>query len=40
MKNIDFWDVTQISSVEVYWCFGGTHYLHLQGRKVSQASEQ
>jgi hypothetical protein len=33
-----FWDVMPCSPVEVHWNFGGTYYLHLQGRSVNQVS--
>jgi hypothetical protein len=35
-----FWDVMPCSPVEVLLLFGGTYYLHLQGRRVSQAGNQ
>lgn len=34
-KNINFWDVTPCSSVDVHRLFGRKYYLHLQGRRVS-----
>jgi hypothetical protein len=36
----NFWDVTPCSIVEVYWCFGLTYCLHLQGWRVNQRSNQ
>jgi hypothetical protein len=36
MKCTVFWDVTLCSSGEVYWRFGGTYCLHLQGQRVSK----
>jgi hypothetical protein len=35
-----FWDVMACSVVEIHRRFGGTHYLHLQGRWVSQVSSK
>jgi hypothetical protein len=36
IKNAAYRDVTPCSLVERYQYFGGTRYLHLQGRKVDQ----
>jgi hypothetical protein len=33
-----FWNVLLCSLVEVYRCFGGMYYLHLQGRRVKDGS--
>jgi hypothetical protein len=38
MQSSVFWDVTPCSLVEVYRHFGVTYRLHLQGRRVSQAT--
>jgi hypothetical protein len=35
-----FWDAVPYSPVEVHQRFGGMYYLHLQGRRVSQAGNQ
>jgi hypothetical protein len=35
-KSSSFGDITPCSQVEVKWRFGGTYYLHSQGRGVSQ----
>jgi hypothetical protein len=35
-----FWDVKHHILVEVYRCFRGTNWLHLQGRRVGLASKQ
>jgi hypothetical protein len=40
MTKIIFWDVTPCSLVEVHGRFGGTYCLHIQGRSVSQGSNQ
>jgi hypothetical protein len=34
-----FRDVMSYSSAEIYWCFEGTHSLHLQSLKVSHAKK-
>jgi predicted DNA repair protein MutK len=40
MKIIVPWDVTPCSVTEIYLCFEGTYYLHLQVRRVSQVRNQ
>jgi hypothetical protein len=40
VKIIVLWDVMACSVLEVYQCFGGTYCLHLQGQRLSQASNQ
>jgi hypothetical protein len=40
MKSAVFSDVKSCRPVEVHRCFGGTYYLHFQGRMVSQAIDQ
>jgi hypothetical protein len=40
MKRAVIWDITQCSPVKVNERLGDTYLLHLQGRKVSQASNQ
>jgi hypothetical protein len=40
MKNPIFWDITPYSPLKVNRRFGGTDYLHSQGRRISQASNQ
>jgi hypothetical protein len=37
MKSTIFWDITPCSSWKVNRRFGGTHRLHLQGRRISHA---
>jgi hypothetical protein len=32
-KSTIFWDITPCSPLSVNWLFGGTYYLHLQGRR-------
>jgi hypothetical protein len=32
-----FWDMTPYSPLKIYWRFGGTCHLRLQGRKISKA---
>jgi hypothetical protein len=36
-KSSVFLDITTCSPMKVSWRFGGTHPLHLQGRRISQA---
>jgi hypothetical protein len=38
MNSTVFWELTPSSLVDVYWCFGGTYCLYLQGRRVRQAN--
>jgi hypothetical protein len=33
IKILAFWDVMSCSLVDMYQCFGGICYLHLQGRR-------
>jgi hypothetical protein len=40
MKSTIFWNITPCSPLRVNRRFGGTHRLHLQGRKISQARNQ
>jgi hypothetical protein len=40
MKNSIFWDITPCSPLRVNRRFGGTHRLHLQGRRISWARNQ
>jgi hypothetical protein len=40
MKSSIFCDITQCSSLQANRCFGGTHRLHIQGRRISQARNQ
>jgi hypothetical protein len=35
-----FWGVTTLGVVEVFWRFGETYYLHLQGRRMIGTSQQ
>jgi hypothetical protein len=37
MKNSVFWDITPCSPLEIKRRLGGTHRLHLQGRRINQA---
>jgi hypothetical protein len=39
-KNIIFWDITLLSSLKVNRRFGGIYRLHIQGRGISQATNQ
>jgi hypothetical protein len=39
-EDLDFWNLLPFSPIKVSRCFGGTHYLNLQGRRVSQARKQ
>jgi hypothetical protein len=39
-KYTVIWDVTPSSAVEAHRRFGGTHCLHLQGRRVCQVRNQ
>jgi hypothetical protein len=39
MRSVVFWDLTSPSCVEVYWRFGETYCLHLQGRRVRKKQE-
>jgi hypothetical protein len=38
MKSSVFWDITPCNPLSVNRRFGGTYRLHLQGRRISQAS--
>jgi hypothetical protein len=40
MKKFIFWNITPLTKVNVSRRFGGTHRLHLQGRKASQENKQ
>jgi hypothetical protein len=40
MTSSLFWDITPCSPVKINSCFGGTYRYHLQGRIVSQATNQ
>jgi hypothetical protein len=40
MKNAIFLDMTPNSLMEVYCCFRGTYYFHLQVERVSQAKSK
>jgi hypothetical protein len=40
MKSTIFWDITPRSPLSVNRRFGGTHHLHLHGRKISRARNQ
>jgi hypothetical protein len=37
VKSTIFWDITPYSPLKLNWRFGGTYYLHLQGRRISRA---
>jgi hypothetical protein len=39
-KSAVFWDITPWSPLKVNRRFGGTYCLHLQGRRISEASNQ
>jgi hypothetical protein len=39
-KNSVFWYVTPCCLLNVNWRYGGTCYLHLQGKRISQARNQ
>jgi hypothetical protein len=39
MSSSIFWDVVPCSQAEMYRCFGGMYWLHLQGRRLSQDNE-
>jgi hypothetical protein len=40
MKSSVFWDIMPCTLLKVNWHFGGTCCLHLQGQRISQASNQ
>jgi hypothetical protein len=40
MKKFIFWNITPLSTANVSRRFGGTHRLHLQGRKANQVNKQ
>jgi hypothetical protein len=40
MPSTVFWDITLCSPLKVNRRFGGTHRLHLQGRRISRARNQ
>jgi hypothetical protein len=40
LKSYVFWDVTPCIPLKINWSFGGTWYLHLQDRRISQARNQ
>jgi hypothetical protein len=40
LKNTMFFDVSPFSPLQVHLRFHGHYYLHLQGRSVSQATDQ
>jgi hypothetical protein len=40
MKSSVLWDITPCSPLKANWSFGVTRHLHLQDRRISQASDQ
>jgi hypothetical protein len=38
MSDVNLWNVTTCSPVEVHWCFGGVYCLCAQGQRVSCAA--
>jgi hypothetical protein len=40
MKGFVFLDITPCSPLKVNLCFGGTYRFHIQGRRISQTSNQ
>jgi hypothetical protein len=40
IKSMVFWVTKPCTLVQIQWRFGGTHHLHLQGQRISQARHQ
>jgi hypothetical protein len=39
IKSTTFWDIAPCNQLKVSLCFGGIYHLHLQGQRISRASD-